>query len=95
MLIDFRNDVIYRQIRYKYKPVFYKIPDDLLNIIMQFIGYDDIFDITDDSDYDSDGLDVYIPKKEYRRIKPQKNFRGQLYNIKPIGWRKKNELNLK
>ena len=90
--INIHDKYVYNHVYKKYEPIFNKTSNDMIQIVMDFLGYDDIFDCDKDLEYEEDF--VYISKREYKklqRIKRKKpKYQDITLNVRPYGWKTKN-----
>ena len=74
---------MYQYTRHKYILLFDRLPLDLFSIVLNFIGYDEVLDIydSDEDESDEDTYHMVLPKKVYNKLRYSK-YKDVLYNIK-------------
>jgi hypothetical protein len=86
--IDLNDFYIYKQVYRKYTPLFHQVNRDIIQLIMQYVGYDDIFNIYDYNDYNSEDDVVEIPIREYHRLQNKRRYNKiqdqLLFNVRGV-----------
>ena len=82
-MINLNDSYVHEYTRSKYSPLFEKLPKDLFNIVLNFIEYDEVMDIYDDTDDEFITYHIYIPKKIYTKIL-YTGYDYVLYNVESL-----------